>query len=161
VIRIKDFQPDAILPLKNAEEKIKIILRENQAISLAKKKAESILAQLKQAKNPQELVAKQQLALVTKLKISRHEKNVNPEILKLAFSIPPPKKPVAASVQLSNGDYAVVLLTGITNLSASEASIETRNAISKSYADAYGKLEYDLYSENQLLNAKIKLLQSS
>jgi peptidyl-prolyl cis-trans isomerase D len=158
VMRVKDYQPEGLASLKEVQAKIKTILREKQAALLAKQKVELMLTQIKNKNDFKNVVAKENLTLITKQKISRHEKNINPEILKLAFAISPLSMKPVLSTRLSNGDYGIVLLVKSDDMPVNKATNEIRSVLNKSYSDTYGRLEYDLYAENQLKKARIKLL---
>lgn len=159
VIRVKDYKPEAFAALNDVQDKIKHALVDVYASKEAKEKAKTIVAKLKNKDDFIKLMASEHLTVATKQHASRHEKNINPDILKLAFSMPLHSKTPVAGVQLANGDCVVVLVKNVIDFDTSKITDEQRMMMTKLYSDTYGKLNYNLYVENQMSKAKIKIYQ--
>lgn len=159
VVRLKNYQPASPLPLTNVTTKIQQKLALQEANLKAQQKGEQMLTQL-DAKNFNNVVTKSGLTISAKQKIARNQAGLDKGLLQLAFSISPKSGKKVAGAAMSNGDYLLVAVKNIIDLPANKITAQQRNNFSRVYADLYGKSEYELYIQNQMNKAKIKLSSS-
>lgn len=158
VLRAKNYQMETIAPIDQAKDKIRDVLTEKEAQVQAQQKGEKILEVIQDKNDFKKIALSAHLSPIIKKNISRHGKNVDREVLQIAFSIPPSARKPAYGTPLSNGDYVIVVVKNSVNLPASQITQEQRLTMEKLYSHTYGKLDYHLYSENQIERSKIKNL---
>ncbi len=160
VIRIKSSRPETFAPYRDVQAKINVILQDKQATLNLEEKVASFSSRIKNNEKIANIASKAHLALVTKSKVTRHEKAINSEILKLAFAAPFSDKQPIVNAKLANGDYVFLVVKNSVNFSIDQATAKMLETTEKHYSDTYGKVEYNLYGENQLAHAKIKLFKT-
>jgi peptidyl-prolyl cis-trans isomerase D len=162
VIRVNQYQPEAVAPLQQVKDKIMAKLQNTLASQKVKQLGLSVLSELKQSANINLVAKKHNLAFTVKEQISRSERNLDPKILQAAFKLPQTNVKRAYSfsgVELANGSYAIVALRSIHQFPAAKITEQQRKDMQKILAQSYGKLEYDLLAENQMNKAKIKIIK--
>lgn len=156
VIRVKRYQPEAALPLKDVTDAIKAKLLNQDAMLQARKRGEGILTQAKNAQDLSKIAGQQGLHLVSKENINRNNQNIDAQVLNAAFSIPPESSNKVVGVSLKDGSYALIALTTVTTPAAEKISTIQKEQFLKSYPLVYGKLVYELYTASQVNKARVK-----
>ncbi len=156
VIRVQDYQPVSVASLETVQDKIKHSLIELKSAALAEKKGRELFDKIKNEMDFKRVVEKDQLAIIAKQDVNRHDKTINSDVLKVAFSIPPNTSKPIAGLQLANGDCAIVHLKKSTDFDASKMTQDQKSQMMKLYSETYGKVEYNLYVEDQMTKAKIR-----
>ncbi|MBA2655265.1 MAG: SurA N-terminal domain-containing protein [Gammaproteobacteria bacterium] len=151
VIRVKDFKSETIAPFDSVKETIKASLVTAEAQVKAKQKGAMLLSRIKSNADFNKVLVTEHLTPIHKQNLSRQDKTINPEILKLAFSS---EKPSGA--QLANGDFALLMVKESINMASEKMNADQISSMKKMYSTTYGKLDYNLYTENQMRKAKIK-----
>jgi hypothetical protein len=154
VIRVKSYRPDTFVPLEEVREKIKEHLIAVNSANKASEAGVLLLQKIRNREDFKKIIAEQHLSLVTKEQISRQDKNINPNILRVAFSISPDAQKPIAGTQLANGNFVLVSVNKINSKVDNDQRMA--NTIGKLYSDSYGKVDLDLYILNQINSAKIK-----
>lgn len=158
VLRIKNHQPMAVLPLANVKSTIVAELQQQQAQHSAVELGNKIIAQLKQGQAPEKLASQYGLKWNLVKAADRHASGVEMPVLIAAFSLPQPvvsKQLNAGGAELANGDYAVVALYSVK--SAVAKPISQQAVLQQELTAASGQTEYDLYTSQLTRKASIKL----
>ena len=156
ILRIKDYRPESIQPISTVRKQIREALMVSEASSKTMEKGKALLAKVKEQGNFSKVIASQGLTIINKQKITRSQRDINSQILQLAFSIGPASKQKIAGFQLLNGDYAIVMVSKIENLPLDKIFSQKIDNIRRKYPEIYGKMEYELYIINQMNRAKVK-----
>jgi peptidyl-prolyl cis-trans isomerase D len=155
VVRLKDYQADSVLPLPAVQNKIKQQLIAANATIAAKQQGEALLMSIKGGDDFAKQVSRVKgLTIATKIQVSRKQADLSPELLSLAFSIGPQAKTKLVGAQLTNGDYAIVLLKNTQ--AQSQIKSDSKMNVEKTYPENYGKVDYQFYTANQIEQSKIK-----
>lgn len=111
----------------------------------------------------QNVTQKHHLVWQSKSNVSRQVASINVQILRAAFSLPKPlnsDKPSVTITSLPNGDYAIVTVNKITDNIPTQAEQQQR-IVQNEIENSYGQLEYQLYTDDLMQHAKIKMMKSS
>ncbi len=157
VVRIKDHKPASPLPLAEVKDKIVQKLAQQEAQLQARQKGESLLGQITSNDNFTKIISQAGFPIVEKRQIKRSQTGLDKQLIQLAFNISPKSAKQVAGAALKNGDYLLVQVSNINDLPVSKITSDQRSNFSRVYADLYGKSEYELYIQNQMDKAKIKL----
>ena len=118
VVRVEQRQAAEATPLDTVREQIVEELQKQQAVELARAKGEEFREQLKQGASMEDLGEQDYMTSnkaegVTRSAAAEH----NPEVLQAVFKLSRPQEgaSVDKGLELSNGDYAVVFLTAVTD----------------------------------------------
>jgi peptidyl-prolyl cis-trans isomerase D len=161
VVRIKEVQPAAPLALNAVKSKIEQKLAANSIRVLATQKGEQLLSQIKTKSDFKKILTATGYGTISKQQISRSQSNIDKQLLQLAFTVSPSDSKGAAGLALNNGDYAIVLLNKADDLPVNKITEQQRTTMAKAYSDIYGKSEYQMYVNNQMNKAKIKLFKAT
>lgn len=159
VLRMKNHELENPLPLANVREKIVTNLKHQSALAKSKAEGEEIINLLNNSDDLTKTLKQHKLSYVSKLHISRSDKDTPREVLQTAFSLAYPngKKSSIGGVGLTNGDYVVVVLNALHKKPLAEISKQQKNNYEKRLIESNSKLEYSLYVTSQMNHAKIKM----
>ena len=127
------------------------------SLELAQVKAKDLgtkLINITDAKQQQELLTANKLSWQEIKNAARDHDKSNAVINDLAFNISKPES--REGTTLPNGDYLVVKLKTINNGDLSTLDQEQKNSLVQQIVSTYGMLDYDLYVNNLLRQAKIE-----
>ena len=161
VIRVNQSQPASIKPLTVVKEAILAKLKSVAAQQQAKATGDAILNAIKSGKSLSSVWQKYQVSLKQHTNATRKQADLDPLILQEAFSLdlPVKGKPSIGGVQLTNGDYAIVILNQVNQGSATGLSEDQKQTINNRLAQNFGQLEFNLYLQHQLKSAKIEIIK--
>jgi peptidyl-prolyl cis-trans isomerase D len=157
VVRIKDHKFATPLPLAEVKDKITQKLSQQEAQLQAKQKGELLLGQITNSDSFNKSIAQAGFTIVEKRQIKRSQSGLDKQLIQVAFNISPKSDKQVAGAVLENGDYLIVHVSNIADLPISKVTSDQRTNFSRVYTDLYGKSEYELYIQNQMDKAKIKL----
>lgn len=159
VLRIKEHIPAEILPLTAVKNqittKLKLIAAEEQTTKLA----EDLRQKLASGENPQQLAQQYHLTWNKADLIERHAKQIDPAILFTAYRLPKPEnntKSYYAIVKMNNG-YGIVTTQAVQDGSVAK---NQNDIFAEQVQNSEGLLEYELYQQSLMQQAKIKITQS-
>ncbi len=160
VIRIDKHEKAAEKPFAQVENQIRDLLTTQQSQQKAEQYAQSLIKDMHNKSEQQlsEMIHASNLSWVTADDISRIDKKIDPNIIKLAFKLPHPgnaDKHPAALVKLANNDYAVVVLQNITAGQAKHLSKE-QQALKDQLENSIGQYNYALYVQGVMAKAKVQ-----
>jgi peptidyl-prolyl cis-trans isomerase D len=124
VLRVEQRQAAEATPLDKVRDQIVEELRQKLAVERAQAKGEELLQQLKQGESMEDLDDQDYITSHKAEGVSRSAAEHNAEVLQAVFRLSRPQEggSVDKGFELTNGDYAVVLLTAVSD--ADPASME-------------------------------------
>ncbi len=158
VLKKTDRKPAQLQPLDSVKDQIATVVRAEKVQAKLVEQAKSIAT----AVNSGGALADQARALGLEVKaatgVTRSDTATDGDVLRYAFSLaaPAPAKPVLGSVRVSNGDYAVVALSGVHLAGEDKVPAEQRASISTQLANINGQYDFKSYQSHLQEVAKIK-----
>ena len=115
VLRLNTLQKASIKPLTEVEAQIKDILVDQKATDKAQQAVDLLLADFKSGKDVSAQLTTYGASFVSKAKVGRYSPDIDQSISRAAFVLPHPAADVvsASTVALSNGDLALIEVTGV------------------------------------------------
>lgn len=160
VIRIKDYQPEHTKSIAAVRDQIKVKLSQELANAKAKQLGEKIIGQAVDNKSYHSALSAHHVSSIPKYNLSREDVSLDRQIVQTAFSLQQQSNLSVSGIALQNGDYAIVLLKKIQDSPLSDISMSEKQKVQKKLTEAYGKLDLDLYTENQISHSKIKIFSN-
>jgi len=121
VVRVNEHQPAATKALSEVSEQIKTRLVNEKASDLAKEKARTLFAQIKDGKSLNDVAAEQSLSVRQESQLTRESFAVSPAIVTQVFKMAHPRDgAVYDVVKLNNGDAAIVALKAVNDAPVSD-----------------------------------------
>lgn len=171
LVRVHQYLPASQQPFETVKNDIMTYLITTGAQQKAKNLASDLIIQLQKGKTLKQLAELNKLSLQSKKALVRKEVeetryfpdtkiDIDPLIAQAAFSLPKPPvkdnnhKVHAKSVELSNGDSAIVVVNNI--IDGQDDSQIQNPAFAKTYANSLGEVEFNLFIEQVMKTAKIK-----
>lgn len=157
VIRVKNYQPTTLLSLSQVRNKIEQQLQQQAAQVAAQQYGQKAVAAWLQNQNLQTFSQQYHLTWQTKTDVTRQTPGINAQMLRAAFSLPKPQngKPNMVGTILPNGDYALIAVKAVNDATATLSDQQLHVALGE-IANNYGQLEYQLYIDDLMKQAKIK-----
>ena len=162
VLRIKDHQASTPLALEAVRERIAAELAENQLVERMREDAEALAAALAKPDADVMALAEHYDAEVTEPRwLARQDAELDPALLRTAFSLGRPEagQRLTKPVLRPNGDYAVVILSGVRDGDATTLSEQERQLLRAQLAQDRALREMDALARLLRDNAKIELRQ--
>lgn len=163
VLRVNKHKPSSVEPFETVKTVIEEQVMHEKAAVQASEYGKSLIndfkSEPKNATNLIDLKDTQEYKFVWKSQkqVSRDDAELDPKILAVLFQIPPTfgKTPHFQGVRLSNGDYAVLELTHVESGSVEDLDQEEYNTYQDEIDAALGIVDYNLYVEQLMHEAKI------
>ena len=160
VLRMAEHQPAKLKALEDVEDEIRdIIAKQNAREQVAKRGSEAIKA-LQSGTFPSKLAQRLGAELKTLGFVRRDNDQVKSPILRRVFTLTKPGSETITpgGVQLSNGDYAVIVLKAVREVDLKEADRET-NGVQQS--QNYGSKEFEATYKAMELAADIRIMREN
>jgi peptidyl-prolyl cis-trans isomerase D len=156
VIRVKSHLASKLLPLKDISGQIADKLKSQEADAHAEKFAQELKALLEKGSDPIKLVQEHNFIWTKLGYVGRYSTKVDSAVMDTAFQLPHPAsgKVVYGVIRLPGG-YGVVGVNGVKDGPLDDKKM---NVFSEQVQNSMGLLEYSLYKDSQLKQAKIKTL---
>lgn len=164
VIRVQEHKPAAIKPFTEVQSEINAMLKKQEAEKQAQTYGQTLLQKIQQGADIQTLTSSDNLSLEKFAHVGRHDDKLDTLLLETAFDLARPSTAngvTSQEVQLPNGDYAVVMVTGVYDGNSANISADEKTAYQQQIAANYGHLDFELYVRQQMANSKIKIDQSA
>lgn len=146
VVRVKEHNKPEQLPLEQVADSIRAQLTKVRATEAVKAKGEEQLAALRSGQTPvAQADAKQTWQVVEAA--TRSQEGVEPAVLQALFRMPKPTdadKPNFAGLSLSNGDFVIVRLNGVSQPEQA-LSDEDKAMYSRFLASRVGQQDFDAF----------------
>lgn len=153
VIRVNKHIPSKGQPVSAVHDQIQKILAKKQADEKAKEVGSSLLNPVEDEQQ-KELMSSNQLEWQSVVQSARDSDKSNTLVNDLAFNLLRPES--RDGVILDNGDYVVVRLKKINDGKLSTLDKEQRDSLIQQIESSYGMMDYDLYVNALLKQAKIE-----
>ncbi|TMP52399.1 MULTISPECIES: peptidylprolyl isomerase [unclassified Pseudoalteromonas] len=155
VVRVNEHQPAATKALSEVSEQIKTRLVNEKASDLAKEKARTLFAQIKDGKSLNDVAAEQSLSVRQESQLTRESFAVSPAIVTQVFKMAHPRDgAVYDVVNLNNGDAAIVALNSVTDAPVTD-SIEPQ--MKQNITMAQAQKNYTVFIESLKQQAELNV----
>lgn len=161
VLRVKQHIPAAVKSFAQIKSLITNKLRQQAATQQAMELGDAVVKELQAKKSLQDIARANKLNWKNIINASRHDARVDVNILDAAFNLSRSTKVSAQSLRLPSNNYAVVILDKVQEGAAQKLSATQRRAFKKTEAQKLGLLEYQLYAQGLLQQAKVKKFAES
>lgn len=164
VVRIEEREPEHQAPLEEVRDKVVARLKRELAAQAARTRGEGLSARLKDGgATLEELNDQDYYAFRKAEEVTRTAGGYNPEVMRKVFTLGRPQedKPVDASFVLSNGDFALIHLTAVTDGDPAELKPEQRTQMARGFENMYRSLELDTLVRDLRARAEIVIPQDS
>ena len=160
VLRVNQHIPAGMKPLQDVSASIQRTLLAQQATAQAQNSGAMLLQQIQSGQiSPAKAAETNQLNWVTVSGAGRKSTMADPQIMKQAFNIALPSAtnpmPVAGFV-MSNGNYAIVAVSKVTDASMSSVSDAQKTAVGQDIENFYGNSMYQSYINAAMDKYRIK-----
>ncbi|TCK17798.1 peptidyl-prolyl cis-trans isomerase D [Thiogranum longum] len=164
VVRVEERQSEHQAPLEDVRDEVIAGLKQELAAEAARSRGESLMTRLEEGGATLEELNNQDYYAYRKAEgVTRATGGFNPEVMHKAFTLARPQegKPVDYSFALSNGDFALIRLTAVTDGDPSELKPEQRTQMARGYENMYRSLELDTLIRDLRARADIVIPQDS
>ena len=155
VLRVKEHKRPEPIEFAEVSTQIREQLIAKRAIEQARSQGEALLSSLQEGQTSVEQAQQEAWQVVEAA--TRGQENIDPEVLQALFKMPKPETGAAkfAGLNLSNGDYVVVRLTGVNaaDVSLSGSELKQYRDILASRA---GQVDFNAFLQQLELDAKIQ-----
>ena len=156
VIRIKSHVAPSLLPVETVQQQIQNKLMINEIDKKTAVLANEIKQKLQSSSNSEQVIQQYHLTLNKIGLVARHSTNVDPAILQAAFEMPKPDDQHIVSyvvAKLPKDGYAILVLTAVQP--GQLKNKEEYNIFAEQIQNSQGLLEYELYKQSLMEQAKI------
>ncbi len=162
VLRLKENKPAVQKTFEETSKKIHELLMVERSKDKVKALAESIQERIREGESPTKMASNLNLAWNEKTDVTRHnsDKSLNKTIVTAVFKFPKQlqtEKESLKALALPNGDYAIVVLHKVIPGNIAEVDSNMQNAYSRSVRDGLAQLEFALYANQVLNEARIEV----
>jgi peptidyl-prolyl cis-trans isomerase D len=161
VARVEEREAAQQLPLDKVRDQITASLRQQMAAQEAQKKGEELLDKLAQGVPAEEIETGEHLSSGKAEAVKRSASGHNAEVMREAFKLARPEQgaSVDAGVALSDGGYAVVRLTGVTDGDPASLGDDERAQLASGYENMRRALALSTLVEELRNRAEIVIPQ--
>jgi peptidyl-prolyl cis-trans isomerase D len=158
VLRVNQHIPAAERPLADVKAKIQSILFQQQSQKAALQLGQSLLDQLQSNDvTPQTMANKNQLVWISLNNVTRMSAAADAQIIQQAFnSAVPAKAPTLSGFTMTNGNYAIVAVNGVTNINAKNISDAQVESVQKTIDSAFTQSTISGYMQAATKSAGVK-----
>lgn len=155
VLRVKEHKRPEQIAFAEVSTQIREQLLVKRAIEQAQSQGQVLLSSLQEGKTS--TAQAQQDAWQVVEAATRDQENVDPEVLQALFKMPKPEANAAefAGLNLSNGDYVIIRLTGV-NAAADSLTASELKQYREILASRAGQVDFSAFLQQLELDAKIQ-----
>lgn len=155
VLRVKEHKRPEQIAFAEVSTQIREQLLVKRAIEQAQSQGQALLSSLQEGKTS--TAQAQQDAWQVVEAATRDQENVDPEVLQALFKMPKPEANAAefAGLNLSNGDYVIIRLTGV-NAAADSLTASELKQYREILASRAGQVDFSAFLQQLELDAKIQ-----
>lgn len=155
VLRVKEHKRPEQIAFAEVSTQIREQLLVKRAIEQAQSQGQALLSSLQEGKTS--TAQAQQDAWQVVEAATRDQENVDPEVLQALFKMPKPEANEAefAGLNLSNGDYVIIRLTGV-NAAADSLTASELKQYREILASRAGQVDFSAFLQQLELDAKIQ-----
>lgn len=158
IIRIKEHKAATVKPIDEARPQIIQQLTITEAQQSASTLGKQLVEAIKANQSSDKIISQHGLVWKTLNKAKRQlVSSVDPSIIQAAFNIPAPDgHPATVGVVLQNGDFAIVQVNKVYAGDAKTLTLKQLKEFKHNMATTLGEIDYNLYVDNLIKQAKIK-----
>lgn len=155
VLRVKEHKRPEQIAFAEVSTQIREQLLVKRAIEQAQNQGQALLSSLQEGKTS--TAQAQQDAWQVVEAATRDQESVDPEVLQALFKMPKPEANAAefAGLNLSNGDYVIIRLTGV-NAAADSLTASELKQYREILASRAGQVDFSAFLQQLELDAKIQ-----
>ena len=155
VLRVKEHKRPTPIAFADVSSKIREQLIAKRAIEHAKSEGEALLSSLQEGKTSVEQAKQQDWQVVEAA--TRVQDDIDPQVLQALFKMPKPEVGSAkfAGLNLSNGEYVVVRLTGVNSADVTLTDAE-KQQYRQILASRAGQVDFNAFMQQFELDADIQ-----
>lgn len=155
VLRVKEHKRPEQIAFAEVSTQIREQLLVKRAIEQAQSQGQALLSSLQEGKTS--TAQAQQDAWQVVEAATRDQENADPEVLQALFKMPKPEANAAefAGLNLSNGDYVIIRLTGV-NAAADSLTASELKQYREILASRSGQVDFSAFLQQLELDAKIQ-----
>lgn len=155
VLRVKEHKRPEQIAFAEVSTQIREQLLVKRAIEQAQSQGQALLSSLQEGKTS--TAQAQQDAWQVVEAATRDQESVDPEVLQALFKMPKPEANAAefAGLNLSNGDYVIIRLTGV-NAAADSLTASELKQYREILASRAGQVDFSAFVQQLELDAKIQ-----
>lgn len=155
VLRVKEHKRPEQIAFAEVSTQIREQLLVKRAIEQAQSQGQALLSSLQEGKTS--TAQAQQDAWQVVEAATRDQESVDPEVLQALFKMPKPEANAAefAGLNLSNGDYVIIRLTGV-NAAADSLTASELKQYREILASRAGQVDFSAFIQQLELDAKIQ-----
>ena len=155
VLRVKEHKRPEQIAFAEVSTQIREQLLVKRAIEQAQSQGQALLSSLQEGKTS--TAQAQQDAWQVVEAATRDQESVDPEVLQALFKMPKPEANAAefAGLNLSNGDYVIIRLTGV-NAAADSLTASELKQYREILASRAGQVDFSAFLQQLELDAKIQ-----
>ena len=155
VLRVKEHKRPEQIAFAEVSTQIREQLLVKRAIEQAQSQGQALLSSLQEDKTS--TAQAQQDAWQVVEAVTRDQESVDPEVLQALFKMPKPEANAAefAGLNLSNGDYVIIRLTGV-NAAADSLTASELKQYREILASRAGQVDFNAFLQQLELDAKIQ-----
>jgi peptidyl-prolyl cis-trans isomerase D len=159
VVRVEEREPAQKLSFDEAREQVTREVRRQLAAEEARARGEALLAKLADGTQADQLKDFEDAVFHQASAVKRSVQDHNPEVVKKAFSLPRPTEggSVDEGVALSNGDYAVIHLVGVSDGDPAAMTEQERAQIRQGYQNLRRSLTLSALVDDLRARADVEL----
>lgn len=158
VFRVDAYQEESVQPLASVKEKISDILKADKASEFARGIGVSFIERVKAGETPSKVSKDMGLNWKEHESVQRNNVMLDRKLITRVFTLP---KEFAGqnewlNFEVSDGDYAVIQLTKVTDGNDSDVSLLEKSSISSMIGDTFGAGDYQSYQDVAIDSAEIE-----
>ncbi|WP_394176211.1 SurA N-terminal domain-containing protein [Thalassotalea litorea] len=153
VVRVADYQAADTKPLADVTQEITVLLTQQKATEVARTKADEIIEVVKSGNDADAALSELDSEFVEHAALTRMDATVDGAIVQSAFSLPQPQGDAlsVSSIEIANGDYAILQVVAVNEGSASEQDAN----LAEQQQRMLSQSAYATYIEQLKANAEI------
>ncbi|MDH5435917.1 MAG: hypothetical protein OEX83_04075, partial [Gammaproteobacteria bacterium] len=161
VLRVKDHKPAEIKPLNDVKALIVTKLKAQIASTHAKILADKIKQRLIAGEAGNKIAAELKLKWLNKASVARNESSLNPDVVKKAFGLGRPEgKSLIDTVELGNGDFAVVVVSNVKDGDTVAVTEDEKLNLARTIIRARSMDTYNAYMKGLRNESKIVIRET-
>lgn len=157
VLRVKQHEPEKVLPLDSVKDQIIAKLKLQMSKVQTNQFGEEWLKMLKEDKDIASAMKSQKLAWKSVTTKGVKAEGVDENVLKTVFEVSPERseKPKIIGKSLPNGDYVLIRLKSVELGDLNTLTTEEHTAFQKKLEQMFGQLDYGFYVDSIIKKSKI------
>ena len=161
VLRIKEHKIAEIKPLSEVKDLIVSKLKSQIASKQSQVMADKIKQRLIAGEDGKKIADELKLKWLNKVSVTRNETSLNPNVVKRAFGLGRPVgKLLIDSIELGNGDYAVVVVSNVKDGDTSSISEAEKLNLARTLTRSRGMDSYNAYVKALRKESKVLIRET-